>query len=118
MERIKNIRPSKMLIALLLVGATHIALGSFTGSSAGRSRQFSLKDFNRNFYRPSTIPFSLRAGFQYRGSQILKHRKEANGTSTITSVLKFERGNTTYIYPYKHKITVPRFTTPAPPVVH
>jgi len=109
------IKITKLMIALLLVGVTQIALGSFTGSTDKKSNNlYSLKNFNRNFYR-SVSPFSLRAGFQYKGSQLLSQKKTLNGDIAFTSMMRFEKGNTTYIYPYTHKIKIPKFKTPTPP---
>lgn len=111
----KKIKVKKMIIALLLVSATHIAMGAFTGRSEKKSNDlYSLKNFNRNFYKSASM-FSLRAGFEYRGARFLSQRKEANGDITIHSIMRLEKGNTTYIYPYTHKIVVPKFKTPAPP---
>jgi hypothetical protein len=46
----KPVRFFKVVVAILLVGATHIAMGSFTGFSAKKSsNMYSLKNFNRNF---------------------------------------------------------------------
>lgn len=115
MKNQSPIQLKKFIIALLLVGATHIAMGSFTGSSDKKTKNlYSLKNFNRNFYR-STSPFSLRAGFEYKGLQLLSQKKEANGDITFNSMMRFEKGNTTYIYPYTHKISVPKFKSPTPP---
>lgn len=103
------------MIALVLVGVTHIAMGAFTGTTDKKSRNlYSLKNFNKNFYRYSS-PFSLRAGFEYRGLQLLSQKKDQNGDITFNSMMRFEKGNTTYIYPYTHKITVSRFKAPTPP---
>ena len=116
MNTIKNIPAIKIFVALLFVGVTHIALGSFTGSSDDKNKSlFSLKHFNKHFYK-SVIPFSLRAGFQYKGIQVI-NKKSENGTSTINSVMRFEKGNATYIYPYKHRVSVPKFATPSAPSV-
>ena len=41
---------------------------------------YSLKNLNRNFYK-SISPFSLRAGFEYKGLQLLSQKKELNGYS-------------------------------------
>lgn len=110
----KKAKVKKIIIALLLVGVTHIAMGSFTGRSAKKSSDlYSLKTFNRNFYK-NCSGFSLRAGFEYKGTRFLSQKKELNGDITINSMMRFEKGNTTYIYPYIHKITVPKFKTPAP----
>ena len=109
------IQLKKIIIALLLVGATHIAMGSFTGSSDRRTKNiYSLKNFNRNFNKLAS-PFLLRAGFQYKGLQLLSQKKELNGDITYNSMMRFERGNTTYIYPYTHKVSVPKFKSPTPP---
>lgn len=111
-------RPTKyknLMIALLLIGATHIALGSFTGTSGKKSNNiYSLKNFNKNFYK-SASPFSLRANLSYKGIQMLSQKKEANGDITYTSMMRYERGNTTYIYPYTHKVSASRFITPTRP---
>jgi len=115
MNTIKPIRLKKVVIALLMVGVTQIALGSFTGTSDKKSSSlFSLKSFNKNFYKSSS-PFSLRAGFDYKGLRVISQKKEANGDLTFNSMMRFEKGNTTYIYPYQHKVSVSKFKTPAPP---
>ena len=117
MQAKKTIRIGKMMIALLLVGATHIAMGSFTGSSEDKSKGiYSLKNFNKTFYK-SNNPFSIRAVFQYKGIETLSQKKDGSGVTTFTTIMRFEKGNTTYVYPYKHQITVPKFRTPAPPTV-
>jgi hypothetical protein len=113
----KEVKLKKIIIALLLISATHIAMGSFTGKSTKKSNDlYSLKHFNRNFYRSTSI-FSLRSGFEYRGTRFLSQKKEPNGDITMYSIMRFEKGNTTYIYPYSHKIVLPKFTTPAAPSV-
>jgi len=115
MDNLNIIRLKKITLALLLIGATNLTMGSFTGSSDLKSKNlYSLKNFNRNFYK-STSPFSLRAGFQYKGMQLLSQKKEINGDITLNSIMRFEKGNTTYIYPYTHKVSVPKFKSPAPP---
>lgn len=112
----KQTKVKKIIIALLLVSATHIAWGSFTGKSEKKlSDLYSLKFFNKNFYR-NTLHASLRWGFEYKGARFLNQRKEANGDLTVNTMMRFEKGNTTYIYPYTHKISVPKFSTPVPPV--
>lgn len=115
MTTMKEIKIKKIMIALLMVSATHIAMGSFTGSTKKNTTSlYSLKNFNKNFYKHSS-PFSLRAGFEYKGVRFLGQKKEANGNITVNSMMRFEKGNTTYIYPYTHKITVPKFKAPTPP---
>ncbi len=115
MKKTYTIKVIKLLLALFVLNAAHIATGSFTGTTNDKTKNiYSLKNFNRNFYK-SASPFSLRAGFQYHGSQLISVKKERNGDLTLNSMMRFEKGNTTYIYPYKHKVPIPKFKTPAPP---
>jgi hypothetical protein len=115
MEKTHTIRFKKALMALLLVSAAHIAFASFTGTSEDKSKTlYSLKNFNKTFYR-SASPFSLRAGFEYKGSRLISVKREENGTLNLNSMMRYEKGNTVYIYPYKVKVNVPKFKTPTPP---
>jgi hypothetical protein len=103
------------MLALFVLNSAHFAMGSFTGTTNDKVRNiYSLKNFNSNFYK-SASPFSLRAGFHYTGSPLTSYKKENSGDLTLISMMRFEKGNTTYIYPYKHRVSVPKFKTPAPP---
>jgi hypothetical protein len=114
MLKFKTIRRRKIVVALVLVFATHLSMGSFTGTVDEKAKaKYSLKNFNSNFYK-RTSPFSLTAGFQYKGTQLMSTLRNATGT-TFNSMLRFEKGNTTYIYPYKHKVNVLLFKTPSHP---
>ena len=114
MLAIKTIKRRKIVIAILLVCATNLSMGSFTGTVDEKAKEkYSLRNFNKNFYKKAS-PFSLTAGFQYKGTQIVNQKKDATGI-TYNTMLRFEKGNTTYIYPYKHKVSVPLFKAPTPP---
>ena len=113
----KKAKVKMIIISLIIISATHIAMGAFTGTAEKKSSKlYSLKNFNRNFYKSNSI-FSLRSGFNYKGTRFLSQRNQPNGDITITSMMRFEKGNTTYIYPYTHKVIVPKFKTPTPPAV-
>lgn len=115
MKNSNHIKSKKLFIALLLVSATHLAMASFTSSADKKLRNiYSLKNFNKNFYK-STSPFSLRSGYNYKGLQLLSQTKQINGDISVNSMMRFEKGYTTYIYPYTHKVILPKFKTPAPP---
>ena len=64
---------------------------------------FELKTLNNS-------ALSLRLGSVYRGSfnSIEKGAQQINFQSLIT----YQKGNTTFIYPYKHSIRIPQFKTP------
>lgn len=116
MVKINPIKGRKILVALLMLGVTQLAVASFTGSTEESTKnKYSLKNFNKTFYKNAS-PFSLRAGFQYKGTQVISMQKDANEV-TYNSIMRFEKGNTTYIYPYKHTVNVPKFKAPTPPTV-
>ena len=112
MKPVHNIKRRKLAIAMFLVCATQLAFASFTGSIGESSKnKYSLKHFNKNFYKKAS-PYSLRAGFVYKGTQTLSQQRDAKGV-TFNNTMRFEKGNTTYIYPYKHKVSVATFKTPS-----
>lgn len=112
MKNLTTIKSFQLVIAVLLAFATQIAIASFTGTIGESSKnKYSLKNFNKHFYKKAS-PYSLRAGFQYKGTQIVSQQKDATGI-TYNNMMRFEKGNTTYIYPYKHKVRVSAFKTPS-----
>ncbi len=53
----------------------------------------------------NSIGFNLKSGLSYKGS--LLNTRSTMGNSIInTSIVTYQKGNTTYIIPYKNKITV------------
>lgn len=67
--------------------------------------------FNGFELKNSTLSnFTLRPGFTYKGS--FSNIEKSPQQTTLQSVLTYQRGNTTFIYPYKHVVQVPRFKTP------
>lgn len=114
MNILHTIKRTKLAVAVVLVCAAQIAFASFTGTIGESSKnKYSLKNFNKNFYKKASA-FSLRAGFQYKGTLVMNQQKDATGF-TLNNMMRFEKGNTTYIYPYKHKVKVAAFKTPSVP---
>ncbi len=112
MLKLNTIQGTKIVVALLLVFATQFSMGSFTGAVDEKAKaKYSLKNFNNNFYKRASS-FSLTAGFKFKGSSLMSIQKDASGT-TYNSMLRFVKGNTTYIYPYKHKVSTPLFKAPS-----
>ncbi|HLY69003.1 MAG TPA: hypothetical protein VKR53_04695 [Puia sp.] len=57
--------------------------------------------------------YVLKNGFTYTGSHTFGIQKE-NSTFSLHSIVTYERGNTTYILPYKYKVNASAFNiTPA-----
>ena len=66
----------------------------------------------KSFYSGSMLS---KPGFVYRGSML--NYDKAPQQTTLNSTITFQKGNTTFIYPYKHKVAVPmpKFKTPQQP---
>lgn len=54
----------------------------------------------------TTNGFTLKSGPVYRGSQLFTQQKK-NDVVTFTSVITYKRGNTTFILPYKNRVSLP-----------
>jgi hypothetical protein len=50
--------------------------------------------------------FTLKAGPTYRGSMLFNQEKKKD-VVLLNSVITYQRGNTTFILPYKSKVTLP-----------
>ncbi|MGB8192631.1 MAG: hypothetical protein WCF67_11965 [Chitinophagaceae bacterium] len=50
--------------------------------------------------------FTLKSGPTYRGSQLFNQEKKKDAV-TFNSVITYQRGNTTFILPYKYKMNLP-----------
>lgn len=97
-----------MLGTILMVSVSLYAAKGDSKSKKGvvlRFSGFDLKGFNN---------FSLfsKPGVFYKGSFSTLERVPQ--TTYMNSVITFQRGNTTFIYPYQHKVSVPKFKTPSP----
>ncbi len=56
-----------------------------------------------------SIPLNLRSGVNFKGSQLLNHKK-IGSTIFTTALISYKKGNSIYIIPYKQKILIPSYT--------
>src|ERR1700733_3312012 len=102
MTRIKMIQFSKpfrkICISALMI--TIVAL-SFASKGGGGDKRNSLN--NKSEFTPirTTNGFTLKTGPAYSGSHILSQDKSATSLQ-LNTVVTFQKGNTTYILPYKY----------------
>jgi hypothetical protein len=54
--------------------------------------------------------FTLQPGVHYKGS--FNNVIVSPQQTTIQSIITYQKGNSTFIYPYHHKVSVPKFKTP------
>lgn len=105
-------------VALLAMGI-HVAYAafSFTGIADEKTKsssKYSLKNLSSLAHKGLSFA-TLKSSLQYRGPQLFNKASETSTGSVVNSMLRYDNGNTTYIYPYKFKVKAPKFTTPAPP---
>ena len=111
----KGPRYTKYIAAALCVLAVEFVYGSFTGNSDGSKDKFSLRHLGT--VSKSYSLSSLKTGtFRYKGSSEIS-QQNTGGNVEVTSMIRLERGNTTYVYPYRYNVKVPRFVTPKAPLV-
>ena len=105
-----------LFVTLLLMGIQVVyAAFSFTGIADEKSKnsKYSLKNLSALSHKGLSFS-ALKTSLQFRGAQnILSSKETANGFE-VNSLLRFDNGNTSYIYPYKFKIKASKFKTPSP----
>lgn len=92
----------KISICLLLVGLTY-----FTFASIGDGKNKSRLNLHRATFMPvkTNKGFSVKSGLNYRGTVILKQERAA-GHISYSSLITYQKGNTTYILPNKYNISL------------
>lgn len=118
MTTARNIRKI-IFAACFILSMQMVAYASFTASSLLDERsnvnKFFLKYQGSSRYVRRSVPFSLlKYDLQYRGSMILNEKTTQEGKE-FSSIMQYRRGNTSYVFPYKFKVHVPKFKTPSAP---
>lgn len=87
---------TRKLATILLVGLSVAAFATL-GDGKSKGKKSSLLNT-----KPSITPgrFSLKSGYQYRGSQVVSQQVDKN-TFTLNSLVTYQKGNMTYILPVK-----------------
>lgn len=110
----KHIR--KITIAALLMLGVQLAFAAFTFTGITEKRAKDSKYTLKNAHNLSTKAVSY-ASLKYslhlsNGSQSVSQSTKSG--LEVTSLLRYQNGNTSYVYPYKFKVKVPKFKTPSP----
>ena len=107
----------KAFFAILLVLGMQVmyAAFSFTGlaDEKAKSNKYSLKNLSALAHKSLTFA-SLKSTLTYKGLQQPVSSKETVSGMEVSSTLRYDNGNTTYIYPYKFKVKASKFKTPTP----
>jgi len=91
---------NKKAIVFTLISVAAIAAFASLGDGILKAKKVSLLNIKQ-----SVTPgkFSLRSGYQYRGSQVINQQKSDN-IVTLNSLVTYQKGNLTYILPLKTTI--------------
>lgn len=107
----------KIAIATLLIVGVQMAYAAFTLTGITEKRAKDSKYTLKNMHHLSTKASS------YSSLKYSLHLKNAPSVTTstlkndgveVSSMLRYDNGNTSFVYPYKFKVKVPKFKTPAP----
>ena len=87
---------TRKLATLFLIGLSVAAFATL-GDGKSKGKRNSLLNS-----KPTITPgkFTLKSGYQYRGSQIINQQNQ-NNTFTRNSLVTYQKGNMTYILPVK-----------------
>jgi hypothetical protein len=109
-----NTSIKKLVFALLLVFAGQFVFAAFTTTGKRSNKQTESKYTLKNLRSFTNKGLSLTS-VRYN-SKLVATDFSNNGimkSSTTINNVQMQNGNTTFIYPYKAKIKVPKFKTPS-----
>ena len=106
----------KLAIATLFVMGVQLAFAAFTftGITEKKAKEstYSLKNMH-NLSAKAVSYSSLKYSLHLKNGSQTTSQSTQNGVE-VTSLLRYNNGNTSYVYPYKFKVKVPKFKTPTP----
>ena len=110
MRTLRTILTSFVLVALVstTAHASTVVLGK--SESKKTTEKYSLKNLSNLNQRASTFQ-NLKSSLVYKGLTI---HSNLNGAINSSNYLKYNKGNITYVIPYRYKIILPKFKTPSP----
>jgi hypothetical protein len=87
-----------------------LSIGNFTFADRGVGKKAKLKTLlnintNSNTSLKSSIALNIKLGLAYKGS--ISTSMKPIGIMQNSSFITYQKGNTTYIIPYKQKVTMP-----------
>ena len=94
------------LVALLFVSVTVFAVDGIVSKS--KSSKAAYSNMKKN------LSLTLNSGFSYRDNRSFGFRRMGKENS-FNSVITYQKGNITYMLPYKNKTVLNKFKTPEKP---
>jgi len=109
MRTVKNILLILCFITTLILSGSVYASSIVTGTtieSKKSDEKYTLKNLGSLAHKTATF-YSLKCSLEFKGF--------TNSTLGSNNYLKYNKGNISYVIPYRYKIILPRFKTPTAP---
>lgn len=103
----------RIFVLAVFILATHLAIASFTGNNTDKRNKYSLKNLTNTKFKRYSGGLSVSAINNYRFIGIQDNSRTNN--TVASSFMRYEKGNTTFVFPYKYQIKTPKFATPQAP---
>jgi hypothetical protein len=110
MRTLRNILTSLVFITVVSSSVHASTIVSGTSESKKVTEKYSLKNLSSLSHKSSTFR-DLKSSLLYKGLTVSSSISAGLGQ---TNYLKYNKGNITYVIPYRHKVILPRFKTPSP----
>lgn len=110
MRTLRNILTSIVFITVVTSTVNASTIVSSTSESKKVTEKYSLKNLSSLSHKASTF-HDLKSRLLYKGLTVSTSMNTGIGQ---TNYLKYNKGNITYVIPYRHKVILPRFKTPSP----
>jgi hypothetical protein len=107
---LRNILTSIVFITVVTSTVNASTIVSSTSESKKVTEKYSLKNLSSLSHKASTF-HDLKSRLLYKGLTVSTSMNTGIGQ---TNYLKYNKGNITYVIPYRHKVILPRFKTPSP----
>jgi hypothetical protein len=107
---LRTILTSFVIIAVVSSSVHASTIVSGTSDSKKVTEKYSLKNLSSLNHKASTF-HDLKSSLLYKGLTVSSTLNTGLGQ---TNYLKYNKGNITYVIPYRHKVILPRFKTPSP----
>ena len=100
------------LVFITVVSSSVHASTIVTGTTESKkvTEKYSLKNLSSLSHKSSTFR-DLKSSLLYKGLTVSSSISAGLGQ---TNYLKYNKGNITYVIPYRHKVILPRFKAPSP----
>ena len=110
MRTLRNILTSIVFLTVVTSTVSASTIVSSTSESKKVTEKYSLKNLSSLSHKASTF-HDLKSHLLYKGLTVSTSMNTGIGQ---TNYLKYNKGNITYVIPYRHKVILPRFKTPSP----